>query len=100
MRYFTTAMAATAMVLTGLLAAPLAQADASDYIWHLENNKHVDFTGNKGAYLDLGFAICDDLADGFSTQQIASDIYNYNPYFDFDYTAAEEVVYVARDFLC
>ena len=81
------------------LFAPKAEADANSYLSHLANNDHAYFTGNAAAYLDLGHAICRDLVQGYPFRSVVAAVY-VNPYFDFDYTAAEEVTYIARDYLC
>ena len=82
-----------------MVLSPVAQADENSYIWALEHADGVTFTGSKLAYLDLGYAICSDLYKGWPTRDVINAAYA-NPHFDFDYFAAEEVTYIARDYLC
>lgn len=84
----------------GVAVAPAqAQADVNSYVFDLENNNLVEFTGYKWQYIDLGRGICRDLAAGWGDRAVINAAYS-NPFFAFDYTAAEEVFYLAKENLC
>ena len=93
--------AAAAIAATVGLASP-AQADSYSYIYRIENNDLVNFTGSKQWYLGAGHAICADLREGLSTRGAIDALYVYSNAagYDFNYTASEEVVYVAKEELC
>jgi hypothetical protein len=75
-----------------------AHADTDSYIWRLENSG-LGYTGYKASYVEAGYRVCADLSVGFTPRQIINTIY-YNPSYDFSYTGAEEIVYVAMEELC
>lgn len=87
------------LTLFGFLTPPVAHADENSYIWQLEHNTSINAWGPKWMFLDLGHRVCDDLYAGWPTRDVINAVYS-NPNFNFDYFAAEEVTYIARDYLC
>lgn len=79
--------------------APKAKADMDSYIWALENDALVDFTGSKAIFIDLGLRVCTDLSNGFTLRHITRNVWlNYN--YNFDLGSAARVAYLAQDHLC
>lgn len=76
-----------------------AHADTDSYIWRLENNDLVDFYGSKALFVEAGYRVCADLSVGWSDRTIIDALY-YNLSYNFTYTAAEEVFYLAAEELC
>ena len=80
-----------------ILTAPQAEADSGSYLNRIYNNDLVDFTGAPAPFLNAGYRVCTDISAGFTRNQIVNALYWG---WDFDWTAAEEVYYLAAEELC
>jgi Protein of unknown function (DUF732) len=88
-----------ALGAVGLLAAPSAQADPVDFIYH------TDMLGIDNANLTVGWSICSDIASGYSQDTIARDLvyrsFLGNGIYDhITYDQAYNEVYWAQQDLC
>ena len=94
-----TILGVLATAAIAVAAAPTASADEGSFIWRLDNNDLVEFSGPTAGALDAGYRACLMSYQGVPDRAIIVAL-DASPYYNFDITAAEEVFYVALEELC